>query len=127
MEVRGGGRLRYSERDAAGIDERSFSEHAGHAPFSNQNGGSGYAQPPVQNNDYSIWDGPYTFYDGIGQAMVTQKPPVYFEAGGPPYGQNTVYFSGGHTWNAGSSTTGSGFLVYTGSIRFYSDLGDNNP
>jgi hypothetical protein len=59
--------------------------------------------------------------------MVTQNPPVYFEAGGPPYTQNTVYLSGSHTFNAGSSTTGLGFLVYTGSIRYYATRGDNNP
>jgi len=95
--------------------------------FTNENSGTGYASVVPDNWDYTDWATPLTFIDEIGQMGYGQVPAVYFDNSAPPYTGNTVYFMGAHTFNAGSSTTGYGLLVYNGFIRFYTDHGDDNP
>ncbi len=75
------------------------------------------------NWDYTDWQDSSTFIDQIGQMGYVQSPAVYFDNSAPPYTGNTVYFMGAHTFNAGSSRTGYGLLVYNGFIRYYSDHG----
>lgn len=96
--------------------------------FVYQNGGSGYGVPHISNWDYTDWESSTEFGDSIGQTGTSQSPAVLFDYTAPPYSDpSTVYFKGSHTINAGSMTTGSGYQVYSGTIQYYTDHGDNNP
>jgi hypothetical protein len=96
--------------------------------FVYQNGGSNYATPSISNWDYTNWTSSTEFTDSIGQTGTSQSPSVLFDYSAPPYSDtSTVYFQGSHTINVGSMTTGNGYLVYSGTIRYYTDHGDNNP
>ena len=98
--------------------------------FTDENGGSNDAHPPGASRpywDYTDWDTMYTFVDHIGQCCGSQNPSVTFTGAAPPYTYNTVYLDGTHTFNAGSMSSGDGWLVYTGKIRYFRDHGGNNP
>ncbi len=98
------------------------------ANVSNENGGTGYVAPPGGSWtwwDINSWDTLYTFVDNIGQSGYSQDPPVTHTVDYAPYTYSTVYLDATHYFNAGSTSSGDGWGVYNGSIRYYRDHGDN--
>jgi hypothetical protein len=102
--------------------------------FFYHNGASGYGTPPGASFpywDYTDWDNSYIFTDSIGQCSTdcggAPSPNPTFTHATPPYTYNTLSLDGTHYFYAGSTTAGSGVLVYSGKIEYFQDHGDNNP
>jgi hypothetical protein len=78
--------------------------------------------------DVGQWTG-NTFIDGIGERCPAPAcvPASTWTTGNPPFTYNTVLASGSHYFYAGTTTSGGGWRVYTGTIQYFRDHGANNP
>jgi hypothetical protein len=66
-------------------------------------------------------------HSGQDSASGTEESPApTYTTPSAPYPNNTVYLTGAHQFFSGT-TSGGGWQVYDGTIRYYLDHGDNNP
>jgi hypothetical protein len=97
--------------------------------FSKQNG-SNWPGPSPSTWPLSCsycWSGNYYFIDGVGQWPPGKSPVPIYDVSSAPYPHNTIYLSGAHQFYSGTTTSGGGWQVYNGTIRYFLDHGDNNP
>jgi len=91
--------------------------------------GSGVAgwNPPTPDPWASFNVNYYTFQDNIFASCSACIPTAVYTESAAPYLYNTPLQSGQHNFNAGSTTSGVGASVYSGTIIYYQDHGDNQP
>jgi hypothetical protein len=98
--------------------------------FTQQNG-SNWPGPTASSWPISgcsdCWSGNYYFPDAIAQWGAGKSPAPTYSTPSAPYPNNTVYLTGAHQFFSGTTTSGGGWSVYNGTIRYYLDHGDNNP
>ncbi len=95
--------------------------------FSAQNGSSGWITPIASHWGLENWADLFSFPDMIAQWGTIQNPTPTYTKNASPYIYNTVLLSGSHLFFGGTATNGSGIHVYTGTLRYYRDHGDNTP
>lgn len=99
-----------------------------------ENMATGYSYPPGASDpywDYTDWANEYIFIDQIGQCGTgcggTPYPIPTYTSSTPPYSYSTIYLDGSHYLKAGSTSYANGIDVYSGTIQYFQDHGDNNP
>lgn len=92
-------------------------------------GTTGWDVPNTALMSWSVgaWISEYTFQDAIGYSCENGSctPQATWTAANPPFTYNTVLTSQSHQFFSGTTTQSQGWRVYSGTIEYYRDHGDN--